>query len=206
MMGKQTKNTAKADTEKKERKPYKPSPKACKCMSCSRKKEWRESHNGAYYVGPSHSSCTLCATVLVAGWPLYDGTKYKPPAKTPAAAASPSRRVTQPAKSKREVELEKKVAIMEKKLADLPDEDEADADDDATDDPKTAEHFSVVLFKQEADKKAYVDYLTKFGYELEGDSRTGRHGQAHPRDKASAGCVEVPRRPRPSSPYQVAET
>ena len=69
IMGKQAKNNAKADVEKKERKPYKPSPKACKCVPCSRRKEWRGSHNVGYYVGPSHSSCTICGATLVAGWP-----------------------------------------------------------------------------------------------------------------------------------------
>ena len=82
--------------------------------SAAEKKESKESPIGGCYVGPPHTVCTLCGNTLQAGWLRYDGAKYQPPAKPPATKASPSRRVTQPAKSKREIELEKKLASMEK--------------------------------------------------------------------------------------------
>ena len=128
--------------------------------------------------GPSHSVCTLCGTTLVAGWPLYDGSKYKLPAKTQAAPTSPSRRVPQPGKSKEVVELEKELVAAEKKLASRTDDEDEEADDDITVEPKNAEHFTAVLQKQEAERATYTSFLTQYGHKLEGDARLEAMDQA----------------------------
>ena len=115
--------------------------------------------------------CTRCGITLLAGWPLYDGPKYKPPAKTQLAATPPSKRVVQPGKSKEGGELQKKLAAAEKKLAAAEKEDDDEAGDDITVEPQNAEHFTAVLQKHETERAAYATFLTQFGHTLEGDAR-----------------------------------
>ena len=153
-------------------------------MLCSKKDEWKNSPNGGYWVGPSHTACTICFEPLRAGWPLFDGTKggFKPPAKAAAAAASPSKRVTQPqgkagqpqAKSKEFLAMEKKVAAMEKQLAAQAtpaDEDDGAADGDIADEAKTAEQLGAALHKLEARRTGYVHFLDSQGIKHEGDTQ-----------------------------------